>query len=82
MTGTSKRMSCFGFATLTMRDARPGQMPGAPNHLVGAFHRLDGHHRQVLDRDRLADVEPRNRVGHPVAELEVLLLLVGRARAR
>ena len=80
-TGTSNRMSCFGFATLTMRDAGAGQMPGAGNHFVGPFHRFDGDDRLMLDRDRLPDVQRRDCVRHAVAELEVLLLLVGRAPA-
>ncbi len=62
-TGTSKRMSCFGFATLTTD--RPGarQTPRPRDHFVGAFHRLDRHHRAILHDDRLTDVEPRDR--HP-----------------
>ena len=63
-------------------DTGPGQMTGAANHLVGAFHRFDGHDRLVLDGDGLADVERGNRVRHPVAELEVgAFPLVGRAIA-
>ena len=53
-------------------------MAGAADHFVGAFHRLDRHDRLVLHRDRLADVERRDGVGHPVAELEILLLVLGR----
>ena len=59
-------------------DAGPGQVPGAANHLVGAFHGLDRDDRLVLDRDRLADVEAGDRVRHAVAEVEVRALLVGR----
>ena len=40
-------------------DAGAGEMAGAGDHFVGAFHRLDGHDRLVLHRDRLADVERR-----------------------
>ena len=42
--------------------------------VVGAFHRLDGHDRLVLDHDRLADVERRDGVRHAVAERDVLQL--------
>ena len=79
-TGTSNRMSCFGLATFTMHDARAGQLSGARNHFVGAFHRLDGHDGAVLHGNRLADIETGNRVGHLVAELEILLLFLGRRR--
>ena len=41
-TGTSKRMSCVGFATLTTRVPGAGERAGARDHGVGAFHRLDG----------------------------------------
>ena len=51
-TGTSKRMSWFGFATLTMRHAGAGQLAGARDHFVGAFHRLDRDDGLVLDGDR------------------------------
>ena len=81
ITGTSNRMSWFGFATFTIRDAGTGETPGAADHLVGALHRLDRDDRLVLDRDGLPDVERRNRVGHAVAEFEVRALLV-RRRAR
>ena len=63
-TGTSKRMSWFGLATLTMRTPGPARCAGARDDLVGAFHRLDGDDRLVLDGDRLADVERRDGVGH------------------
>ena len=36
----------------------------------------------MLHGDRLADVERRNGVGHAIAELEILLLLAGRATPR
>ena len=72
-TGTSNRMSCFGLATL-MIDAGAGQVTGAGDGLVGAFHRLDRDHRLVLHGDRLADVEAGNRVRHAIAELQVLAL--------
>ena len=36
----------------------------------------------MLHRDGLADVERRNRVRHPTAELEVLLLVLGRLALR
>ena len=39
--------------------AGPGELPGAADHLVGPFHRLDRDHRLVLHGDRLADVERR-----------------------
>ena len=39
---------------------------------------LDGHDRLVFHGNRLTDVERRNRVGHAIAELEVLLLLLRR----
>ena len=58
--------------------AGPGQVTGAADHFVGAFHRLDGNDGLVLDRDRLPDVERRNSVGHAVAECEVVVLLFDR----
>ena len=70
-TGTSNRMSWFGFATFTMRTPGPASRPARRDHLVGAFHRLDGDHRGVLDRDGLPDVEAGDRVGHAVAEREI-----------
>ncbi len=81
-TGTSNRMSCFGLATLTMRTPGPARCPARRNDLVGAFHRLDGDDRLMLHRDRLPDVQRRDRVGHAVAELEILLLLAGRRPSR
>ena len=75
-------MSCFGFATLMMRDARPGKMPRAGDHLVGAFHRLNRHDGLVLHGNGLADVEPGDLVRYPVAEREVLLLFLGRRPSR
>ena len=48
MTGTSKRMSCFGFATLMMQTPGAGQMPGAANHLVGALHGFDRDDRRCF----------------------------------
>ena len=70
-TGTSKRMSCGGLATLTTRVPGAGQRAGARDRRVGAFHRLDRHHGAILDDDRLADVEAGDRVGDAVAEREV-----------
>ena len=61
--------------------AGPGEVSGAPDHFVGPLHRLDRDDRLVLDGDRLTDVERRDGVSHPVAEREVLALLV-RRRAR
>ncbi len=61
--------------------AGTGELPGARDHFVGAFHRLDRNHGAMLHGDRLADVEPGNRVGHLVSEREVLLLFVRTARA-
>ena len=58
-TGTSNRMSCFGFATLTTRTPAPASCAGPRDHLVGPFHRLDRDHRLVLDDNGLADVERR-----------------------
>ena len=80
-TGTSKRMSWFGLATLTIADAGPGEPAGPRDHLVGALHRLDRHHGAVLDGNRLPDVETRHGVGHPVAELEVRVRLGARLGA-
>ena len=78
ITGTSKRMSWSGLGHLDDAHAGAGEVAGTADDFVGAFHRLDRDHRLVLDGDRLADVERGNRVGHPVAELEVgALLLVG-----
>ena len=83
ITGTSNRMSWFGLGHLDDAHAGAGEVAGAADDLVGAFHRLDGDDRLVLDGDRLADVERGNRIGHPVAELEVgALLLVGRTLAQ
>ena len=67
----------FRLGHLDDADARAGQMPGAANHFVGPFHRLDGNDRLMLHRDRLADIERRYRVRHAIAELEILLLLPG-----
>ena len=78
ITGTSNRMSWFGFATFTIRTPGPARCPARANHLVGAFHRLDRDDRLVLHGDRLANVQAGNRVGHPVAEVEILPLLVCR----
>jgi hypothetical protein len=51
--------------------AGAGQVPGARDHGVGAFHRLDRDDRRGFHGDGLPDVEAGNRVGDPVAELEV-----------
>ena len=59
--------------------AAAGELPGAGDDGVGPFHRLDGNDRRRLDRDCLADVESGNRIGHPVAECQIGLL-VGRRR--
>ena len=71
-------MSCFGLATFTMRTPGPGEVSGSRNHFVGAFHRFDGHDGAVLHRNRLADIEAGDRIGHLVAELEILLFFFGR----
>ena len=52
--------------------AGTGQVPGPADHFVGPFHRLDRDDGLVLHGDRLADVERGDRVGHPVAEREIL----------
>ncbi len=74
-------MSWFGFATLMIAHAGTGKVAGTGDHFIGAFHRLDGHHRLVLDGNRLADVEPGNHIRHAIAELEVVPFLLGRRRA-
>ena len=56
-TGTSKRMSWFGLATLTIARAGARQPPGPRDHLVGALHGLDGDDGGALHDDGLADVE-------------------------
>ena len=82
-TGTSKRMSWFGLATLMMRDAVAGEVAGARDGFVGAFHGLDRDHRLMLHGDGLADIEAGNGIGHAIAELEILALrLVRRAIAQ
>ena len=59
-TGTSNRMSWFGFATLTIADAGTRQPARAADHLVGALHRFDRHNGAILHGDRLPDVEARH----------------------
>ena len=54
-------MSWFGLATLTIAHAGAGELAGAGDHRVGAFHRLDGDDGRRLHRDRLADVEAGDR---------------------
>ena len=63
-------------------DAGAGELAGARDHRVGAFHRLDGDDGRRLDGNRLADVEAGDGVGHPVAELEVAAARPRSARAR
>ena len=75
-------MSCFGLATLTIRTPGPARCPARPITSSVPFHRLDGDDRLMLDGDRLSDVEAGDHVGHSVAELEVLLLVVGRRALR
>ena len=59
-------------------DAVAGQVTGAGDGLVGAFHGLDRDHRLMLHGDGLADVEAGDRVGHAIAELQILALRLGR----
>jgi hypothetical protein len=78
MTGTSKRMSCFGLATLTtvrrrasveaglgvVHFERAHQLSGALDGGVGAFHGLDGHAGLGGHYHGLADVEAGDGAGH------------------
>ncbi len=59
-------------------DAATRQRAGAPDHLVGAFHRFHRHHRAILHRNRLSHVQARHAVGRAIAELEIGELVVGR----
>jgi len=70
------------FGDLHHTGTRTGQTPGSLNRLVRTFHRFDGYDRAILDDDGLADVETGDRVGHPVAELEVVRFLVRRRSLR
>jgi hypothetical protein len=65
-----------------IRTPGPARVPGTPDHFVGPFHSLDGDDGLMLDGDRLSDVEPGDDVGHAIAELEVLSLVVGRRALR
>jgi hypothetical protein len=56
ITGTSKRMSCLGLATLTI--CAGAAEAGTSDDFVGPFHRSHRHHRLVLGGDGLADIEP------------------------
>ena len=81
-TGTSKRMSCFGLATLTTTAPAPASWPARAMVGVGALHRLDGDDGAILHDDGLADVEAGDRVGLRVAERQVgFFARVRRARA-
>ena len=53
----------------------PARCAGARDHVVGALHGLDGDDGASLHHDRLADIEARYRVRHPIAEGEVVELV-------
>jgi hypothetical protein len=71
-TGTSKRMSWRGFATLTTTRPARRCRPRADD-LVGPLHGLEGHRRPVLHGHRLAEVHPGQRARDRLAVLDVLL---------
>lgn len=52
----------------------PAKRPGATDRLVGAFDRLDGQDRLILDRNALADVEPPHFASEIPAEKNVFPL--------
>ena len=60
-----------------IRTPPAGELAGARDHRVGAFHRLDGDDGRRFHGDGLADVEAGDGVGDAVAELEIGALLVG-----
>ena len=92
ITGTSKRISCFGFATFTpsgwrVRASMPAShlLPQRPHHRPGPLDRrvrpLHGLHRNAgLRRHhyRLPDVEPCQRPRHAKPVLDVLSLVLSR----
>ena len=57
-------------------------MARASDHRVCALHRFDRHHGRGLHGDRLADVEPGDRIGHRVADVQVGLLICRGAAGR
>ena len=79
ITGTSKRMSWFGLATFTTRDACAGDPPGSLDHLVGPLHRLHRHDGPVLHDDRLTHIESCDGIRNAITEGEILLLILRRA---
>ncbi|MEZ5284463.1 MAG: hypothetical protein R2712_06575 [Vicinamibacterales bacterium] len=75
-TTACQRTTRPGFGNLHDADTGPQPCPGDGG--IGPLH-VDRHDGLMPDRDRLADVEARNGVGHPVAELQIACL-VGRRR--
>ena len=73
--GTSKRMSCWGLATLTTtKAAATAPLAGAEDGAIGPLDGLDGEHGALSHGHALADVEPAHFAGQLPAELDVFFL--------
>ena len=61
---------------------RPAKLAGSLDAAVGAFDRLDGDRRALLDRHGLTDVEPAHLLGQQPAELNIFPLARTRSSSR
>ena len=77
-TGTSNRMSCFGFATLMMRTPGPARCPARPITSSVPSIASTATTAWCLTAMVCPMSSPAIDVRHPVAELEILLLVLGR----